>query len=267
MKRGLRIFGIAIFILIIVCALAVWNAAFNVPRSEQLPIPASLIAIDSDPGRELLASKEFVADYDRLSSVFEPQSRRAFCGVASAVVAVNALRNLQPRLTQSTFFTDAASKVRGSLQVTFGGMSLHELAALLRAHGLEATVFYASETGIDTFRSVAKQNLQTETDMLLVNYQRAALGQEEMGHISPIAAYNVTADRLLVLDVASYKYPSVWVHTEAMWKAMNTTDPASGRSRGFVVVREGQQQLSLASAFSRHDVIEQGLDPRLERTR
>jgi hypothetical protein len=46
---------------------------------------------------------------------------------------------------------------------------------------------------------------------MLVNYERAALGQAKTGHISPIAAYNAKADRLLVLDVATYKYPPVWV--------------------------------------------------------
>ena len=71
---------------------------------------------------------------------------------------------------------------------------------------------------------------------MLVNYQRAVLGQGETGHISPIAAYNAQADRFLVLDVAAYKYPPVWVTTQDLWNAMNTIDPASGRSRGFVVV-------------------------------
>jgi Phytochelatin synthase len=72
---------------------------------------------------------------------------------------------------------------------------------------------------------------------MLVNYERAALSQDKTGHISPIAAYNAKTDRLLILDVATYKYPSVWVSTEALWKAMNTVDSASGRSRGFAVVR------------------------------
>jgi hypothetical protein len=44
-----------------------------------------------------------------------------------------------------------------------------------------------------------------------VNYQRGALGQKESGHISPLAAYNAASDRFLILDVAAYKYPPVWV--------------------------------------------------------
>jgi hypothetical protein len=45
----------------------------------------------------------------------------------------------------------------------------------------------------------------------------------------------------LLLDVASYKYPPVWVSAEALCKAMNTLDSDSGKTRGFVVVREAGQ--------------------------
>ena len=111
-------------------------------------------------------------------------------------------------------------------------MTLAQLGELLRAHGVQVTVYYASDSGLDAFRSVALQNLATAGDFLLVNYQRDALGQGEIGHISPIAAYNVKTDRLLILDVASYRYPPVWVSTEVLWKAMNTVDPASGARAG-----------------------------------
>ena len=73
---------------------------------------------------------------------------------------------------------------------------------------------------------------------MLVNYQRASLGQQAMAHISPLAAYNAVMDRLVVHDVARYKYPPVWVPTERLWSAMNTVaDKTSGKTRGFVVVR------------------------------
>jgi hypothetical protein len=116
-------------------------------------------------------------------------------------------------------------------------MTLEQLGALLQAHGATVTVYYASDTSLDAFRAIAQQNPSTAGDFMLVNYERAALGQAKTGHISPIAAYNAKTDRLLVLDVASYKYPPVWVSSEALWKAMNTVDSASGRSRGFAIVR------------------------------
>ncbi len=241
MKRWARRLGITAPIAAVFLGVAVWAIAFRTPSSNQLSLPRALIAADTPAGQQLLSEKGFTADYDSLTRNFESQSRRAFCGVASSVVVLNALEPTAPRLTQSTFFTDATNKIRTSLQITFGGMTLAELGQLLQAHGAQVTVYYASDSGLDAFRSIAQKNLATAGDFLLVNYQRAALGQDEVGHVSPIAAYNVETDRLLILDVASYKYPPVWVSTEALWKAMNTVDPASGRTRGFAVVTEAKK--------------------------
>jgi Phytochelatin synthase len=37
--------------------------------------------------------------------------------------------------------------------------------------------------------------------------QNRAIGQEQGGHISPLAAYDAETDRFLILDVSRYKYP------------------------------------------------------------
>jgi hypothetical protein len=71
-------------------------------------------------------------------------------------------------------------------------------------------------------------------DRLVVNYQRSAIAQQGSGHISPIAAYDSRSDRVLILDVARYRYPAVWVESEALWRAMGTVDKASGQSRGLL---------------------------------
>jgi len=238
MKRPVRVIGIALAALALLVSIAIWNFAFSTPSINPLPLPAGLIALSSSSGQELLADSRFSADYKPLTRNFEAQSRAAFCGVASAVVVLNALRSSGPRLTQATFFGDTASAVRGPLEVSLAGMSLAQLADLLRTYGLEVSVFYAADTDVAAFRAIAQQNLESSGDFLLVNYQRAALGQGETGHISPLAGYSPATDRLLILDVAAYKYPPVWVESEALWNAMNTVDNASGRTRGFVVVRE-----------------------------
>lgn len=238
MKRASRIVGFTASLLFVLAGVGIWNAAFRAPSTNRLPLPADLISVESSAGKEMLDEKTFTADYESLTSNYESQARAGFCGVASAVVTLNALQSPEPRVTQSTFFDDATSHVRSSLQVTFGGMSLGQLADLLRAHGAEVTTYYASDTGLEAFRTIARDNLKTPGDFLLVNYQRAVLGQKEMGHISPVAAYNAATDRMLILDVADYKYPPVWVSTATLWHAMNTGDSSSGRTRGFIVVRD-----------------------------
>lgn len=236
MKRPLRVAGIALAVLLLAASSALWNVAFRAPPLNRLPLPAELIALDSTRGQDFLAEATFTADYAGLARSLESQSRAAYCGVASGVTVLNTLQP-EPRVTQTSFFTDEASKVRSSLQVTFAGMTLGQLAGLLRAHHLQVNEVYAADTTVEAFRAVAEQNLATAGDLMLVNYQRAALGQKEGGHISPIAAYDATTDRLLILDVATYKYPPVWVTTADLWKALTEVDTSSGRSRGFVVVK------------------------------
>jgi hypothetical protein len=250
MKRSLRVASVAFFMTVALAGLGVWHAAFRTPSIDLLPLPERLIAVDSSGGKKLLSETRYVADYDVLIRNFESQSRPAFCGVASAVVILNALRSSPPRMTQATFFTDPASKVRGSLQVTFGGMTLAQLSDLLRAHGVDATPYFASDTTLNDFRMIASKNLETPDDYVLVNYQRSALDQGATGHISPIAAYNAAADRFLILDVAAYKYPPVWVASDALWNAMNTIDPESGRTRGFVVVRKPRRRCRRLAALA-----------------
>ena len=236
-----RFFKLAVAVLVALLGVGIAGVgylAFRTPPVDPLPLPKSLISIDSAAGQALLAESQFVADYERLSENFVSQARTAVCGVASSVVVLNALRSPEPRLTQATIFTEPAREARGALLVTLTGMTLAQLGDLLRAHDLETQLTYASDTDVEAFRSIAMENLRSDDDFLLVNYQRAELGQGEIGHISPVAAYHA-CDRLLILDVATYKYPPVWVSTEAMWSAMNTIDSSADRSRGFIVAREG----------------------------
>lgn len=218
--------------------LAVWNTGFRTPAYNRLPLPASLIAADSSAGHKLFVESQFTADYDDLNKNFVSQERPAFCGVASSVTVLNALHS-SPQVSQQDFFDDAASKVRKELAVSFGGMTLAQLRDLLATHGVDARLNYASDTTLDAFRALAKENLKTPGDFILVNYQRGKIGQRESGHISPLAAYHEASDRFLILDVAAYKYPPVWVPAQALWEAMQAVDTTSGRSRGFVVVRRG----------------------------
>ncbi|WP_202635868.1 phytochelatin synthase family protein [Rugosibacter aromaticivorans] len=248
-KTSIRLLSILSMLLLIWAGWTVWNNALRAPSFNRLPLPPSLIAADSSAGQKLFVSSQYTADYDALITHFVAQARPAFCGVASSVVVLNAINPaLKPALkiapsptenpvTQSTFFDAAARQVRGEFDVTFGGMSLAQLRDLLKAHGVDATLTYASDTTLEAFRKQAQENLKTPGDFILVNYQRGALGQKESGHISPLAAYHEASDRFLILDVAAYKYPPVWVSAQALWAAMNTVDQSSGHTRGFVVVK------------------------------
>lgn len=235
MKRTFAIAGILAAFALAIGGGAVWNKYLRAPSAELLPMPTHLIALDSSAGQKLLARAD-AADFDDLMTHFVPQTRRAFCGVASALTTLNAARSTPTPLDQSRLFEHP--RVRANpLKVSFIGMSLDDFATLLRAHGARVSVVHASESDVGTFRDAVRENLAREGDFLLVNYQRSELGQAPMGHISPIAAYDELSDRLLVLDVAAHKYPPTWVETGAMWRAMRATlNPETTTTRGYLIV-------------------------------
>lgn len=237
MKRAVRIIAYVLAGLVGL-ALAAFGFMFwwiSNPRDDPQPLPEALISLQAPEGAALLEAAETKADHALLSQAFERQQKGSWCGVASSVTVLKALQ-IAPRITQETFFDDEASAVRSELAVTFGGMNLDELGALLEAHGAKATVVHAADTDIEQFRSALIDNLASTDDAMLVNYKREVLGQGSMGHISPVAAHDAASDRVLVLDTATYKWPATWVATKELFAAMNTIDSASGKTRGYVEV-------------------------------
>lgn len=230
-----------------------WNKYLRTPSPDPQPMPSHLIALESEAGQSLLADSRAIADYPSLTTNFVPQSRRAFCGVASALTTLNAAGATQTPLDQKALFADPDVTAH-PLKVSFTGMSLRDFGELLRAHGANVTVVHASESDIGQFRDIVRSNLAREGDYLLVNYQRSHLGQTPMGHISPVAAYHEGTDRLLVLDVAAHKYPPTWVELETMWEAMYAPlSPKTSTTRGFLVVHADQAGDDAAATFAEAD--------------
>ncbi len=114
-------------------------------------------------------------------------------------------------------------------------MSLDQMGEAMRSHGLDVTIHHAADTGIDEFRESVRDAMSAEGRYVIINFLRAAIGQETGGHFSPLGAYSAD-DRCLHLDTSKYKYPPVWVTVPEMWEAMQAGDSASGISRGYLVV-------------------------------
>ncbi len=101
---------------------------------------------------------------------------------------------------------------------------------------MQADFQYASDLTTDELRDIVKDTLQDTDKRLVINYTRQAIDQEGGGHISPVAAYDEDNDKVLILDVAKYKYPPVWITTSELHDAMSGIDTDSNLSRGIVVV-------------------------------
>jgi hypothetical protein len=230
-QRALKWIGVIIATVILALAgFIAWNLY---PHNNPQSLPTPLLSLSSDEGAARLKRSAAIADYSALTGSFQAQELASYCGVASSVAVLGAFGSTT---SQSDFFTQDASKVRSRLKVTFGGMTLAELAGLLRSYKLNVNVRHADEFDVAELRRAVKTNLSSANDYLLVNYQREVLGQGRAGHISPLSAYDEASDSVLIMDTAAHKYPPTWVPLESLYAAMRTGDSSSGKLRGFLEV-------------------------------
>lgn len=223
----------------------------NPPRLPETPaghtgaISSRLIPLTSSEGEQMLYGSSAKQDFLPLSIHFVSQQNLAYCGAASMTMVLNALvipapidpvYKRFPMFTQNNVFNANTEAVVSGDTIKREGMTLDQLGGMLATYPIKARVYHASDSSLDQFRRLAVENLKQPGNFILVNYLRSALGQQTGGHISPLGAYDQASDRFLILDVARFKYPPVWVEAEQLWHAMNTIDDASLKSRGFVVV-------------------------------
>ncbi len=218
-------------------------------HAQQSALPADLVALDTPEGEALLLASTARADYFHIAGHHLTQETPSACGIASAVTILNALQVPAPlddklgvqTFTHGDFFNTCARGVFTPESVARGGTTLTQLADLLRCHPVRVDVVHGEETTLEDFRKRLAENLADPTNFIVVNYERSEVGQEYTGHHSPLGAYNAAKDRVLVMDVARYKYPPTWVRTESLYKAIRTTDLVSGRSRGYLIVTAAAQ--------------------------
>lgn len=229
-----------------------WLALAGPAHAQTLPLPNQLLDFRSTAGAELFLESDARAAYFPLASNFLTQENQAFCGVASIVMVLNALQLAAPStpefdpyhtFTQDNFLDARTEAVLPSDVLRKQGMTLDQIGGLIALHPVRVAVRHASDSNLDGFRAEARDYLSKPDHYVIVNYLRKAIGQERGGHISPLAAYDAETDRFLILDVARYKYPPVWVTASDLFNAMNTTDSDNeNKTRGFVLVSKATVQ-------------------------
>ena len=216
-------------------------------RAETLPLPAALTDLNSEEGEKYLLESHALKAFFPISSNFVTQKTQSYCGVASIVMVLNALGAPAPTtpeyqpyrtFTQDNLLDEATDAILPRDILARQGMTLDQLGGLLALHHPVAVeVRHAEDGGLEAFRAAARDYLAAKDRFVIINYLRKTIGQEAGGHISPLAAYDGETDRFLILDVARYKYPPVWVRTVDLFAAMNTPDFSNaGKTRGYVLV-------------------------------
>ena len=240
-------------------------------NAESRAVP--LVEWSSGESAERLSRSRHKADFFPLSNNFVSQDNKIFCGPASAATVLNALRlrrkqglprdmasiaeNERAWLPKgfSPFFgkytpgnvLNAQTKsrkevlgkpieIKGDMKSDFG-LQLHQLAQVLRSHGLDVTMRVVDDdASAETIRQELAANLATRDDYVLVNYTRKALGQPGGGHISPLGAYDENSDSFLIMDVNPNRAPWVWVKSDDLVSAMRTFDTVE--NRGYLLISD-----------------------------
>lgn len=230
-----------------------------------------LVPFASVEGLNRLARATAKSDFAPLANQFEAQATIAFCGPTTAAIVLNAMRpsgleaprdrsRLRPadalylpsgleltvprhtqesviatgRKTRAQVFGEPAT-VNGKT-LRDGGYQLRQLDELLRAHTLITRLVIVDTRTVDAdIRRDLIENLKRTGDFVIVNYQRAAIGQSGGGHISPLAAYDAVTDSVLVLDVNPSHYPWVWMPITNLVQGMRTRDVLE--NRGYILVQ------------------------------
>ena len=234
------------------CAMLVIGFLVPGAHGDMLPLPENLTGFSTHDGEVYFGESDAHEAYFPLASNFLTQKTQSYCGVASIVMVLNALGVPAPPVPEyepyRTFTQDNVLSVRTDAvlpreTLARQGMTLDQIGGILGTQPVKADVHHASDSSVDEFRRLASAYLGEPGHFVVVNYLRKALGEQVGGHISPLGAYDAKADRFLILDVARYKYPPVWVKTADMFAAMNTPDAANdSKSRGFVLVTAAPAQ-------------------------
>lgn len=203
-------------------------------------LPKHLISFSSYRGMQYIQRNKH-SNSLKLLEHFTTQKYSAYCGIASAVMILNAIKHDVPLdeehcpfhyFTQDNFFNKHVSKIISEELVQKNGITLMQLYKTIQQFGVSTKVIYANEISESLFRAQLKYAIQHK-QYVIVNFLRSNLQQAGEGHFSPIAAYDEISDRFLVLEVARYKYPPFWVKTSDLWRAIDTKD--GNFYRGFII--------------------------------
>jgi hypothetical protein len=201
-------------------------------------------------------NSEKAPDYWALSPYYLPQQNAKSCSVASVAMVVNAARANMELTSDDQLAThdDLLKKVGDKkwsnavdMSQLGGGVALDELKTdveeSLNAYGLKnytVTVHHMdkSQAAKDQLHKDLLENEKSANDFIIINFiQGAYTGDADVGHISPIGAYDKKKKRALVMDVDREWYEPYWVSESVLAGGMATTDKTSGHTRGYLYIK------------------------------
>jgi hypothetical protein len=187
------------------------------------------------------------------------QHTDASCSLATATMILNGIRALDGTARMGQFVSERLMLERMDdphwakeiVPPEGNGVSLVEFSEKIARimprfdiAGWTAThriVTEADDATADEFRAHLNA-MERDGDRLIAgNYHlKTTYGDEwDIGHFSPIGAYDAARDRVLMLDVWKQDYEPSWVDLRQLLHGMSLFSPISGTPRGYCVLKRG----------------------------
>ncbi len=164
------------------------------------------------------------------------------CAVASLADVLNAAKASR-LLTQDDKLITHKRLLKDIWKDKARGVSLDELQSMCQ----EALATYHIKGRCEAMHASAQmpyQDVLTEMEKgaktyVIANFlQKTFTGDADVGHYSPVGAWNSVAHEVLVLDVDRTWYEPYWVSEERFLQGLLTEDKSVHKMRGLLVVRE-----------------------------
>jgi hypothetical protein len=195
-------------------------------------------------------------DFFALMPYYTTQFNGKACSVASISMIINATRNKESLTSDDKLVNqeDLLKKVNDKLwsdavnmSKPGGGVALDDLKAKVeesfKAYGIKnfkVEVNHMEDTASsrDHLHKLLVENEKSSKDFILANFiQGSFTGDSDIGHISPVGAYDAKRKRVLILDIDHEWYEPYWVSEETFASGMATVDKQANHARGYLYIK------------------------------
>lgn len=218
-------------------------------------------------------------DFFTLQQGWDVQENGVYCSLATSAAVLNSLRGMVPLptdpshkpwayATQDGLFNECTDETVVLRNVTFdgvfatpGGLSLDQTDALLKCNlpsdgwSVDSRHVDPALVSMDQMRKELVMSLMSPAARVLVNYNRPAANQVGNGHFSPIGSYSHAKDAFLIMDVAKYKYPPVWIPTSVLYRSLSTVDACGSWNFPHAQINLASSHPELLHPFTPEDLV------------
>ncbi|ETN83044.1 glutathione gamma-glutamylcysteinyltransferase domain protein [Necator americanus] len=211
-------------------------------------LPSTCVDFSSEEGKRLFKESLLEGNaniYFKLAAQFRTQDEPAYCGLSTLGndgierLGGGSRSNLEGTveiLSRNNARLLCSIRTREKVVFFRTGINLPQFTCLASCNRLNADVRYGKE-GEDFLRMLREDviaSVRNDAEVIVASYDRSQLEQTGTGHFSPLAAFHSGTDKVLIMDVARFKYPPHWVTLTQLQQAMCSLDPSTKKTRGYV---------------------------------